>query len=93
MMRADAWAWNGTSWTQLAPAVAPAARQGESLAFDPIRQTVVLFGGNDGQFELDDVWELSDTTWVRSSVPPPPSRSYAAMTFDRWRSRHCFRRA
>ncbi len=39
------WAWDGSEWTQLAPATSPAVRIGESMAFDPATNQLLLFGG------------------------------------------------
>lgn len=52
----DTWEWNGTSWRELATvSTAPAARFGQGLAYDPVRQKVVLFGGvgETSTWELD----------------------------------------
>jgi hypothetical protein len=40
----DTWAWDGTTWTELHPAVSPRLRQSASMAYDDARQTAVLYG-------------------------------------------------
>jgi hypothetical protein len=40
----DTWEWDGTEWTQVAD-IGPAARVNHALAYDTVRQQVVLFGG------------------------------------------------
>ncbi len=41
----DTWEWDGTNWTQLAPASSPSSRADHAMAYDSARQRVVLFGG------------------------------------------------
>jgi len=55
----DTWAWDGTSWSQLAPAAPPSARMRQTLAFDENRSTLVLFGGEDASLVVrPETWEL-----------------------------------
>ena len=42
---ADTWTWDGTTWTQQAPAVHPSTRYFASMADDGATGTAVLFGG------------------------------------------------
>src|SRR6266496_4215107 len=55
----DTWIWNGTDWTQLSPSLSPPARYGATMAYDPVRDTAILFGGTNaaGQF-LSDTWKF-----------------------------------
>ena len=75
----ETWTWDGATWTLLRPASSPPARAGHGLAYDPIRQRVVLFGGQSlvtGQ-NLADTWEWDGTTWSQAfSQPTPPPRVY-----------------
>jgi len=62
----DTWLWNGTSWSQITsffntPAT-PASRFGATMAYDPVNQRTVLFGGVDTNGNV-----LSDT-WLFGSV-------------------------
>jgi hypothetical protein len=41
----DTWTWDGTTWTQQAPAASPSARQLAAMAYDAATGTVVLFSG------------------------------------------------
>ena len=79
--RGETWLWDGRTWTHSLGA-GPPARKGESMAFDPITGSVILFGGdylNPGDFKnpatlLNDTWEWDGTAWhalaPRSSPPP-----------------------
>jgi hypothetical protein len=80
---ADSWTWNGTVWTQLAPAVSPPARAGHAMAFDARRGVVVLFGGANRGNDLGDTWEWNGTTWTQAAPANSPTpRSGHAMTYD-----------
>jgi hypothetical protein len=52
----DTWAWNGSSWTQLA--TGPTLRDSHQMVWDPNRGVSVVFGG-----AANDVRELSGNTW------------------------------
>lgn len=80
------WEWDGTAWTNAAPAAVPAARSGHALVFDSVRDRVVVFGGIDVASPnpgfLADTWEYDGTTWVQRAVAGPSARSEYAMAFD-----------
>lgn len=86
----DTWEWNGTEWTQVAD-IGPAPRLGCALAYDTVRQRVVLFGGYNGTISpptyFDDTWEWDGTEWTQIADTGPPPRIYPAMVFDN--SREC----
>ncbi|MBK8099736.1 MAG: hypothetical protein IPK26_21735 [Planctomycetes bacterium] len=74
--------WNGSQWTALAPAARPPARSGAAMATDPVRQRVVLFGGQDGTTLLDDTWEWNGQQWsARPAVTRPAARA-TTMVWD-----------
>ncbi len=83
-------AWNGTAWVPH-PAAGPSPRNGHAMAFDPVRQRLVLFGGrnNAQNAVLNDLWEFDGTAWQqRTPVGPAPAARFAhAMTWDASRSR------
>jgi hypothetical protein len=56
---ADTWTWDGTTWTQQAPATSPLARDSAAMAYDTATSSVVLFGGENTNlkgFVLSDSW-------------------------------------
>lgn len=65
------WVFDGLDWS-VGPPAAPGlvGRQGHALAYDPLREMVVLFGGArigfGGALPLADTWELS----IRAAVEP-----------------------
>ncbi len=64
----DTWTWNGTTWTQQAPATSPPARNTASMAYDSGTGQLVLFGGFNGSNAVND-------TWVYLPVTPIPTVS------------------
>ncbi|MFO1076961.1 MAG: hypothetical protein U1E73_04455 [Planctomycetota bacterium] len=79
----DTWEWDGTSWAQQAPAVAPPWRRRGAMAFDPVRSFTVLFGGTAQTSYLNDTWEWDGFAWSqRAPTASPSPRHGPAMTFD-----------
>jgi sugar lactone lactonase YvrE len=83
---ADTWAWNGTTWTQLAPANFPPARDMASMVYDPATGNVVLFGGYgpDGSASgfFADTWTWDGANWTQSSATGPSARQGASVDYD-----------
>ena len=88
----DTWTWDGSNWSDHPASVtnAPPARQGASLAFDPVLHRLILFGGQatDGSL-LQDTWAWNGQQWAELSTgsqpglgPSPAPRAGAAMSFD-----------
>jgi hypothetical protein len=69
------WSWDGSSWTQLDPQTSPPARWGAEMAYDPVNEEMVLFGGVYSGGGFQDTWTWNGTTWTQESPPtaPPPS--------------------
>jgi hypothetical protein len=85
----DTWAWDGSSWTQLSPPTSPSPRGMHQMAYDPVHERVVLFGGRTGsETALDDLWEWDGTTWTQiTATVHPPGRYRGAFAFDPTRQR------
>jgi hypothetical protein len=62
----DTWEWDGTRWTQLAPARAPASRDNHVLVYEPSLRKVVLMGGTVASGSRADlwVWDGEQNTWT-----------------------------
>jgi cysteine-rich repeat protein len=83
----DTWAWNGTAWEALG-GDRITARFEHAMAYDPIREVVVLFGGIHMGNALGDLWQLDDSGWTRLEPPFGPSPRYgASMAWDAARQR------
>lgn len=76
-----------STWTQQFPASHPAARGFSSMAYDELRQNIVLFGGQSiPQFpaDLNETWIWDGSNWTqRSPSSAPPPRMMTAMAYDR----------
>jgi hypothetical protein len=87
----DTWVWDGTTWTQRTPSASPGPRAGHAMAYDPIRQRVILFGGVDRASDptgrtvpqvLNDTWTWNGFGWERSTRSGgPTARVGHAMAF------------
>ena len=79
----DSWTWDGTTWTQLTLTPSPPARNTYGLAYDSVRQVIVLFGGVAVGARANDTWEFNGTTWSQKSPTHSPStRNAVAMVYD-----------
>jgi hypothetical protein len=86
-MNGETWLLRGQSWSRAAVTVSPPSRTDHAMAYDPIRQRVVLFGGRASQNQaapLGDTWEFDGITWQlrHNGLPGPSARAHAAMTFN-----------
>ncbi len=93
----DTWLLQGSQWTNLTGTLplSPPARSNAMMAWDPMAQAVVLFGGlqfsqapnpacaDQPQTYLNDTWEWSAGRWTQL-LPSmsPPARAYGAMASD-----------
>lgn len=67
----DTWVYENGDWRELALDPAPSPRHLSSMAYDPIRDRTILYGGttlaSDGETAvvLADTWEFDGTRWTR----------------------------
>ena len=59
----DTWAWNGSTWSKLAPAHSPSPRQSAALASFSARKEVLLVGGNGRDGFDSDAWIWTGVDW------------------------------
>jgi galactose oxidase-like protein len=72
------------NWKNLAPANAPSARLAPIMAYDPVSQKIVLFGGVSPAGYLNDTWTFDGTNWTQMNpATVPPGRTSGNMTYDR----------
>lgn len=70
------------TWRDISP-IAPSTRYDHAVAYDSVRDRIVMFGGRDGVQNLEDTWELDGAYWrKRFSFNPPQRRSGHAAAFD-----------
>ncbi len=80
----DTWTLLGVEWIRRAPTRAPSGRKGHAMAYDPVHQHIVLFGGR----ALDDLsgetWLWDGTEWslVSASADGPGPREDATLVYD-----------
>jgi hypothetical protein len=79
----DTWEFDG-QWQPITTAQAPSPRTAATMAFDPARQRITLFGGiaQDSATVFGDTWEFDGTTWTAMSHDGPAPRINAAMVAD-----------
>ncbi len=73
--------WRGT-WAQHV-GVSPSRRAYSAMAYDAARREFVLFGGTDGDENLNDTWVFANNTWIqRTPSSSPPKRYGHSMVYD-----------
>jgi hypothetical protein len=84
----DTWESNGSTWTQRTDlAGTPPIRSLHAMCYDPVRQRVVLFGGQWSGGYRSDTWEYDGSTWTQVGTTGPSARMRPNMTFDSLRNR------
>ena len=90
----ETWEWTGTDWMKMSPAggVAPPPLDGASMAYDPLREQCVLFGGNQNWvayygFYSRETWEWDGQQWRMRSRRGPEGREAHGLAFDSRRGR------
>lgn len=76
----DTWEYDGSQWTQRYPTTTPAGRCGQSMAFDPSRNKVVMFGGTSNNGLYNDTWEYDGVDWrLLQPATRPAARQCASL--------------
>jgi hypothetical protein len=81
----DTWEWDGAAWTQRTPLQSPPGRYGAAMAYDPVRQKVMMFGGFAETMvsPMNDFWEYDGATWQQiTTATTPGARVGARMVYD-----------
>ena len=73
------WEYDGLDWTQRSLAGGPPARFNHAMAYDSLRQRVVVYGGWNSTGPLSDTWTWDGVTWL--SVPATGPAPSGAMAF------------
>lgn len=78
----ETWIWNGNDWVPQNPTIYPPGRFNSAMAWDSMRQSLVVFGGQTCSFGLfngaySDTWEHSVNGWteVATTTHPPINES------------------
>lgn len=80
----DTWEWDGSEWTQIFSDSIPQPPRGRhGMAYDPIRQLSIVFGGLTGlTTTLNDTWAWNGTDWTQLDAGYVPPRDEPGMAFD-----------
>ncbi len=80
----DTWEYDGTTWVNRIPAVAPSPRDSFGMTYDTPRGKTILFGGAGSS----ETWEWDGVLWQKIATAKVPSiRLYFPLAFDRGRGR------
>lgn len=85
----DTWEWDGVRWTQRLDVGGISPRSDYVMAYDPLRQRVVLFGRSHGGENTNETWEWDGSQWLQQSpsIIPPSSSGFLGMSYDDIRQR------
>lgn len=77
----DTWTFDGSNWQLESPTTQPSARWDHLMAYDSLRDRVVMFGGSTGSTGPAQTWEWDGANWnqVATATNPP---GYGSMAFD-----------
>jgi hypothetical protein len=79
----DVWLWDGSVWEQQSTSPRPPARWGASMTYDPVNETILLYGGVGKDGLLEDTWTWDGAAWtVRSPSQNPGPRAHYGLAFD-----------
>jgi pimeloyl-ACP methyl ester carboxylesterase len=80
----DTWEWDGSTWRQRSPTLAPAARWAHTLTYDTRRNRMILFGGLTGNTSaFNDTWEYDGVNWAQIVTPMSPAARWDhGMVYD-----------
>ena len=79
----DTWIWDGTVWTKVATN-SPEPRIDFGMAYDSVREKVVLFGGYNFSSSTywASTWEWDGRSWTEVATDGPPPRHSTSMVYD-----------
>lgn len=90
----DTWEWDGTSWTQMAPANTPSPRRWAAMYYDLANARCILFGGNTAigantaASYSNETWSWDGTNWtLLTPATSPSARARGFFSYDYTRNR------
>lgn len=79
--RKDTWVWDGENWSEKHPPNSPAPHTGATMVYDPVSQTIILFGGAD--LPLRETWSWDGRNWTElHPVNSPEVSQNASSAYD-----------
>lgn len=84
---ADTWSYHfgSNTWTNMTPSLSPPERMGASCFYDPISDSVLVWGGAQPMGALDDLWayDYGTNSWSEvNQLTRPLGRAYGSMAID-----------
>lgn len=81
------WTFKAGMWTHFTPTNQPDTREGWRMAFDPLQNRFVLFGGKNRNLYFNDTWFSDGTNWqpYTDSLFTPSLRSNSVIWYDETR--------
>jgi hypothetical protein len=77
LRKEETWAWDGSDWNYLSPAVTPPPRRIALIGSDLVNRRVIFQGGySDDKGALSDTWSWDGTTWREVSTGSGPLYHY-----------------
>jgi len=75
---------HASTWKRISTATIPPARDYCAMAYDPVSNKIILFGGLAASGNLNDTWAFDGSNWTQiQTAVAPPVRNGATMGFDR----------
>jgi hypothetical protein len=78
----ETWTFDGTIWTLTQPATRPPPRAHATIAYDPVEQRTLLFGGLSLDAPLGDTWSWDGADWTLRAMAGPAPRTAARMAYN-----------
>jgi len=76
------WIWEASQWQKLHASIGPPTRSEATLAYDPINDYTVLFGGlNNSEMMFNDTWMLQGEKWLKLNTSSAPPERHRALSF------------
>ncbi|MEQ8279767.1 MAG: hypothetical protein RMA76_04365 [Deltaproteobacteria bacterium] len=70
----ESWSWDGDMWTFLGRGSGPRHRGLATIAVEPKRARIIVFGGGDMTWQhLDELWRWDGLVWTQLNPPVSPS--------------------
>lgn len=84
---AATWLWANRRWASVTPSISPSDRFGAAMAWNPVLERVMLFGGREPSGTVvNDTWAWDGSTWARldlgPATPRPPGWEFSGMAWD-----------
>lgn len=81
------WRLDAGEWIKDSTALSPQLRDAAAVAYDPLRQVILLYGGRNGAARpLADTWAWDGRVWARQSPLAGPPGGPATLAYDPVRS-------